>query len=127
PSGRRLLFVNSEAGTTQVYTASPSGAETKQLTASPGTHAEAAWSPDGHRIAFITRVAGFGRVSLMNPDGSDQRRLSAPDASASAPAWSPDGSLIAFLARSEERRVGKECSDRWWQGLEKEKETRDKC
>src|SRR5690625_7330947 len=39
---------------------------------------------------------------------------------------SASGSVSDNSARSEERRVGKECRSQWWTGQQKEKEKREK-
>lgn len=74
------------------------GSNPVNLTNSPGTDADAAWSPDGTRIAFVSKRDGSSQIYLMNADGSPgATRLSYDLDEAQYPRWSPDGSSIIFV------------------------------
>src|SRR2546427_12582612 len=75
-------------------------------------------SPDGRRVAFVVTMASEERdeylsnIWVVAADGGEPRRFTTGLMRDTHPRWSPDGRWLAF-ARSEERRVGKECRSRW--------------
>jgi dipeptidyl aminopeptidase/acylaminoacyl peptidase len=56
PDGKRLLFVSSRDGSSQLYTMPVDGGESTQLTDFPGGVSAPVWSPDGTRIAVTASV-----------------------------------------------------------------------
>ncbi|MGH8103419.1 MAG: TolB family protein, partial [bacterium] len=70
----------------------------KNLTASPHTSTDPAWSPDGSHIAFVSRREGwFLQVYVMDADGKNARRLTDITENAEHPQWAPDGRTILFF------------------------------
>lgn len=102
-----LFFIKAgQSGTGQprnLWSASPAGADQRQVTNEPGGVLEYSPAPDGSRIAYTTQEAG-GATALwaINADGSGRTRLSpANDPSLySTPAWSPAGDVILYVLRS---------------------------
>ena len=97
PGGTQVVYAtlrHSEyPGDYDIVTASLDGKERRQLTNSPESQSEPAWSPDGTHIAFLEE----GEVHTMSADGSDVRNV-APGirAAPEPPRWSPDGRRLAF-------------------------------
>jgi Tol biopolymer transport system component len=98
PDGARIAcLMRDDAGVVQLFTVSPNGGESEQITRTPWNISSAfTWSPDGSRIACV----GDGRVQLVDADGGGIAPLT--DAAAGPPrpeacVHSPDGRRIAFL------------------------------
>ncbi|HEX5840112.1 MAG TPA: protein kinase [Anaerolineales bacterium] len=114
PDGRQLVFISPCGGRgefyetiyneSSLYIINADGTGLKQLTPSPGSDFEPAWSPDGKRIAFTSVREGFRQIYSIDIDSLDITLLTnTTDAIESSQAsWSPDGSRIAYMVK----RVG---------------------
>jgi hypothetical protein len=94
---RRLAFVLTDGGRTDIYTINSNGTVSTRLTTNGASDEDPAWSPDGSKIAFATNRDGIFRIYVMNADGSNQRALTTDGVIAQQPTWSPDGEKIAFV------------------------------
>ena len=89
----------------------PDGSEQTNLTDSPTSDRNPAFSPDGDRIAFNSTSGDCGDgifcerdIHVMNQDGTGETNLTqTPDIIESDPAWSPNGSRIAFVVGTEQQ------------------------
>ena len=97
PDGRTLVFSQSVAGNTDIYTMDVGSGRTSRLTNGPGIDTAPSYSPDGRRITFESDRGGTQQIYVMNADGSGAQRVSfGSGARYGTPVWSPRGDLIAF-------------------------------
>ena len=104
----KIAFVD-EFG--DIFTMNPDGSEQTNLTDSPTSDRNPAFSPDGDRIAFNSTSGDCGDgifcerdIHVMNQDGTGETNLTqTPDIIESDPAWSPNGSRIAFVVGTEQQ------------------------
>ena len=95
PDGKYLAFLSSrdyDEETDQVWIMSRSGGEAERITEFKGGVDDFAWSPDSTRLALI--------VFDPDPDACDDEKEKCEDKTPKP----------IVIARSEERRVGKECT-----------------
>ena len=110
PDGKRILFVQGQTDSWNIYIMNSDGSNKQNLT-KEGINVQPLWSPDGEKIIFDGQK-GF---TIMNPDGSEQRLLLNADDSGKAnqkdanrypisvfpPAFSPDGKNIVYFSLNE--------------------------
>ncbi len=101
PAGDRILFQRREpeADNWDIYTMDPDGDDIQQVTTSPGSDTDGAWSPDGRWIVYSSDHGGLETPDLfiIHLDGGEPIRLTYDDQHYDgAPSWSPDGQGIAF-------------------------------
>ncbi|HKG53132.1 MAG TPA: protein kinase [Anaerolineales bacterium] len=114
PDGVRLVFISPCLGRGEIfetiynesslYVVNADGTGLKQLTPSPGSDFEPAWSPDGKQIAFTSVRDGFRQIYALDVDSLAITLLTnTTDAiESSQPSWSPDGTKIVYTVK----RVG---------------------
>ena len=104
PDGRKLAFVSSRDGPSEIYVMDAAGGSllrltnTEQVGSTPFISYGPAWSPDGSRIAFVSVRDDLSEIYAMNSDGTNLVRLTTDGSRNVDPAWSPDGSRIAFAS-----------------------------
>lgn len=97
--GRRLAFVSTRTGHTEIWTSQADGSGAVQLThfSGPLTH-KPVWSPDGRTIAFHSGPERSSSVFLVPRTGGKPVRLTTSGMHSNEPAWSPDGKRIYFTS-----------------------------
>lgn len=100
PQGNGLAaFSSNRTGDNEIFTMDfVDGTDQMNITNSPGSDSQPAWSPDGNKIAFTSDRDGNNNVYVMRSDGTEIRRLTGSPRSDSQPSWSPDGTQIAFTS-----------------------------
>ena len=101
PDGKRILFGKDTGGNerTQLFLCSSTGEQIIQLTDNPkAIYSFGAWAPDGEKIAFASneRNEAYFDIYVMDLTSREKKLILQKDGNFS-------------VARSEERRVGKEC------------------
>jgi Tol biopolymer transport system component len=93
--GRRLAFLRTLAGQTDVWIVRPNGTHPRQLTSTTEPKDGLTWSPDGTLLAFSVCAGGGCRrgIEVVGIDGHGLRRV-ANDAH--APSFSPDGKALVY-------------------------------
>ncbi|MFL6194776.1 MAG: protein kinase domain-containing protein [Thermoanaerobaculia bacterium] len=100
PDGKRLLYVRTADGGTDVYVQPVGGGDPVNLTRGvPEDDTQPAFSPDGRRIAFRSEREGGGLflMGLMGDRGGPAQKISDFGYN---PAWSPDGRRIVFATEA---------------------------
>ena len=97
-SNAKIAFVSERDGNPEVYAMDADGSELANLTRSPATDDQPAFSPEGRRIAFGSDRDGNFEVYAMNADGTGQTRLTNDPAYDGGPLFSPERSGIAFVS-----------------------------
>jgi dipeptidyl aminopeptidase/acylaminoacyl peptidase len=101
-NGRIAFSTFAEGGSYEIFSVNPDGTDPTNLSRSPISDADPAWSADGMRIAWTRGFYDNYEVWSMNADGSDQRNLSNDSRPDIHPGWSPDGTTIAFSTDRDE-------------------------
>jgi Tol biopolymer transport system component len=101
-NGKIALSTFVEGGSYEIFSMNPDGTDQVNLSRSPISDLEPAWSADGSRLAWTRGFYSNYEVWSMNADGTDQRDLSNAPQPDISPAWSPDGTKIAFSTDRDE-------------------------
>jgi serine/threonine protein kinase len=101
PCGGRGEFYETIYNESSLYIINADGKGLKQLTQSPGSDFDPAWSPDGESIAFTSVRDGFRQIYALDVNSLDVALLTNTEDTieSSQPAWSPDGSRIAYTVK----------------------------
>jgi Tol biopolymer transport system component/DNA-binding winged helix-turn-helix (wHTH) protein len=98
PDGRRIAFVQREAGGTSsadIYIRDLAGGEATQVTQNPASDRKPVWSPDAARLAFIRETSNSCDIVLTTLAAQRETRVG-PCGNREDPAltWTPDGRAL---------------------------------
>lgn len=99
PDGRRLVFVSSRSGTSEIWIANIDGTNPRQMTTIGGAGCmDPQWAPDARLIVFSSTAAGSWDLYLLDPVTSGLRALTSDPGWEVRPRWSRDGRSIYYSA-----------------------------
>ena len=96
PDGSRIAFTSDRGGANDLFVISTDGSAERQLTHTPETEGNLAWTTDGKQILFSVFKDDNGRLYAIDPDGKNQRELA--NVAGRAPTLSPDGQRLVYMA-----------------------------
>jgi len=107
PDGKRIVFVSTRSGSSEVWVCGSDGSNALQLT-SLGATGSPHWSPDGRRIIFDSNAEGRFEIYVMDAGGGTPQRITQHKADDAVPSWSRDGRWIYFVSnRTKEWQIWK--------------------
>jgi len=97
PDGKKVAFVLTREGNSDIYVADHDGQNLRRLTNHPVIDTGPSWSPNNHEIVFSSKRSGSPQIYIMDAEGGNVRRLTYENKYNSSPKWSPRGDQIAFV------------------------------
>jgi len=98
PDARRLAFVGTGYGQSDIYYADVETGELTQVTGTPQRDDYPAWSPDGSELAYSAKRSGQFDIRAHNFDTGRTRSLVASPTDDLWPTWLPEGNKILFVS-----------------------------
>jgi serine/threonine protein kinase len=96
PDGRRIAFVSTRSGSSEMWVCDSQGGGAVQLTSFGGGLGPPSWSPDSSKIVFIARPETRSDIFVIGAGGGSPRPLTAGPFDENNPSWSRDGHWIYF-------------------------------
>ncbi len=94
PDGSTIAYSSNVSGNWGIWTVSPDGSSSTQLTVTQGKNQLApSYSPDGKWIVYTSNVSGNYDIWIMKSDGSAQTQLTADKYQTANPCWGADGNI----------------------------------
>jgi TolB protein len=103
PDGKRVAFVLTQNGNSDIYVANRDGKNLLRLTNNPGIDTGPSWSPNGREIVFSSDRSGSPQIYIMDAEGGNVRRLTYEYDYNSSAKWSPKGDCIVFVTLKSNR------------------------
>ena len=105
PDGRRIAFVQREAGdssSADIYIRDLTDGQTTRVTDHAASDRMPAWSPDGERLAFVRATSSACEILIRTLRANAERRI-APCGNPTEPklAWTADGGSLLMAQRPE--------------------------
>ena len=89
PDGKRIAFVSTRDGNSEIYVMDRNGSSAQRLTNHPAIDTSPTWSPAGTLIAFISQRTGVPELFVMGADGLGVQQLTHEGTQVDRPTWSP--------------------------------------
>ena len=96
PDGSSIAFMSDRGGANDLFVISTDGSDERQLTRTPETEGNLAWTTDGKQILFSVFKDDNSRLYAIDPAGKNQRELA--NVAGRAPTLSPDGKRLVYMA-----------------------------
>lgn len=93
PTGNRLAFVSTAAGSADIYEVTVGGTPTL-LIGNPGPDVEPSWSPDGAHLAYVSAVGDDAEIFLYRFADRATLRVTNRAGTDAQPTWTADGRLV---------------------------------
>jgi Tol biopolymer transport system component len=94
PDGKRIAFVSSRSGNSDLYVVNPDGSGIVRLTDSPEYESEPRWTSDGARVVFSVFAKDTSRVFTIEPSGAGRREIAV--VAGRGPILSRDGRSLIY-------------------------------
>ena len=101
PDSRRLAFVGTGYGQSDIYYVDVGTGELTQVTGTPTREDYPAWSPDGARIAFSAKRNGQFDIREYDVETGRTRGLITSPTDDLWPQWLPEGNKMLFVSTRE--------------------------
>ena len=99
PDGKRIAFVSSRSGSTQIWTCASDGTSPAQLTFMKANDTGTPrWSPDGRQIAFDSTASGLEGVYLISAEGGAPLSFVVDSSANAQPSFSRDSHWLYFTS-----------------------------
>lgn len=98
PDSRRLAFIGTGFGQSDVYVVDIESGDLTQLTGTPQRDDQPSFSPDGRRLAFSSKRGGQFDIKVYDFDTQRVSTLLATTADDLWPKWLPTGDRILFVS-----------------------------
>lgn len=98
PDSRRLAFVGTGYGQSDLYMVDVATEQVRQLTGTSRREDHPDFHPDGRRLAFSAKVEGQFDIKVYDLDRGSQSTLVATPGDDLWPEWTPEGDRILFVS-----------------------------
>ncbi len=98
--GRKMVFASTRhTQRADLYIKAVDGLAVMQLTSSPSSDIQPAFSPDNQRVAFASDRTGNWDIWIVNIDGIQPMQVTTGPADDIHASWSPDGLTLVYCSR----------------------------
>ena len=101
PDSRRLAFVGTGYGQSDLYMVDVATEQVRQLTGTSRREDHPDFHPDGRRLAFSAKVEGQFDIKVYDLDTGSQSTLVATPGDDLWPEWTPEGDRLLFVSTRE--------------------------
>ncbi|MFH1569098.1 MAG: peptidase MA family metallohydrolase, partial [Gemmatimonadota bacterium] len=101
PDSRRLAFVGTGFGQSDIYYVDVETGQLTQVTGTPQHDDYPAWSPDGHELAYSAKRDGQFDIRCYDVDSGRTRALISGPTDDLWPIWLPEGNKMLFVSTRE--------------------------
>lgn len=105
PDGSTIVFVSTEDGDAEIYTARRDGSQGRKLTDNDTVDNYPDWSPDGKQIVFMSKRTGQFQIHVMDSNGQAVRQLTREEQGTSLAKYGRDGRIAYAALRGRKDKI----------------------